>query len=103
MENEKLEKIARQIRRDALYEVHEASSGHPGGSLSAADILALLYFETMNIPSFEDPGRDRFVLSKGHASAALYAALAIRGAFDAGELSTFRRLHSRLQGHPDMN
>lgn len=82
-----------------------AGSGHPGGSLSAADILAVLYNEAMRIdPERPDwPERDRFVLSKGHAAPALYAALALRGYFPPEELAELRKLGSRLQGHPDMN
>ncbi len=81
-----------------------AKSGHPGGSLSAADILAALYFRVLRVdPSRPGwPERDRFVLSKGHAAPALYAALAERGYFPVEELKTLRRIHSRLQGHPDM-
>jgi transketolase len=95
---------ARQIRRDIIEMTHAAKSGHPGGSLSAADILTALYFEEMNIHT-EHPGkegRDRFVLSKGHAAPVLYATLARRGYFDPSELITLRQLGSRLQGHPDM-
>ncbi len=94
--------IARQIRRDIINMIWQARSGHPGGSLSAADILTCLYFYEMNIdparPGWED--RDRFVLSKGHAAPVLYSALARRGYFDPAELMTLRRLGSRLQGHP---
>jgi transketolase len=95
---------ARQIRRDIIEMTHAAKSGHPGGSLSAADILTALYFEEMNIHP-EHPGkegRDRFVLSKGHAAPVLYATLTRRGYFDPSELITLRQLGSRLQGHPDM-
>ena len=99
-----LEETARKVRVGIIEAVHSASSGHPGGSLSAADVLTYLYFEEMNIdpkqPKME--GRDRFVLSKGHASPALYSVLAHRGYFDVEELKTFRRQTSRLQGHPDM-
>ena len=101
---EKFEKIARDIRVDIIKEVFYASSGHPGGSLSAAEILTVLYFHEMNIDP-ADPkkaGRDRFVLSKGHASPVLYATLAHRGYFPTEELVNFRKLGSRLQGHPDM-
>ncbi len=99
-----LEKIATKIRLGALEEVFSASSGHPGGSLSIADILAYLYFDKMNIDP-KDPkkaDRDRFVLSKGHTCPALYAALALRGFFDTAILKTFRSKTSILQGHPDM-
>lgn len=99
-----LEEAARKVRVGIVEAVHSASSGHPGGSLSAADILTYLYFEEMNIdpkqPKME--GRDRFVLSKGHASPALYSILANRGYFDVEELKEFRHQTSRLQGHPDM-
>jgi len=95
---------ARQIRIGIVDAVYSAKSGHPGGSLSAADILTYLYFEEMNIDP-ENPkmeGRDRFVLSKGHATPALYSTLAHRGFFPVEELKTFRAPTSRLQGHPDM-
>lgn len=97
--------IANKIRRDAVTAVYSAKSGHPGGSLSIADLLALLYFEVMNIdpknPKKED--RDRFVLSKGHTAPALYSALALRGFFPEEDIKTFRKADSYLQGHPDMN
>lgn len=102
---ETLRKKANDIRIDIINEVYSARSGHPGGSLSAADILAVLYFNQMNINS-EDPranGRDRFVLSKGHCSPALYAVLAEKGYFEKENLKTFRKIDSNLQGHPDMN
>ena len=96
--------IANKIRKNALTAVYSASSGHPGGSLSIADVLSVLYFEVMNIdpknPKAED--RDRFVLSKGHCSPALYGALAERGFFPVEDLATFRKADSYLQGHPDM-
>lgn len=99
-----LEEKARQVRRHVLCMLTEAGSGHTGGSLSAVDILTALYFRVMRIdpanPRWED--RDRFVLCKGHAAPAWYAVLAERGYFPVGELSTLRRLSSRLQGHPDM-
>ncbi len=92
------------VRIGAIEGVHCAKSGHPGGSLSAADIIAYLYFKEMNIrpeePKWEE--RDRFVLSKGHIAPALYAALANRGYFPVEELKTLRKIGSRLQGHPDM-
>ena len=107
MEQEKLnrlKKIATEIRLDIIEEVHSAKSGHPGGSLSIADILTYLYFEEMNIdpkqPKLES--RDRFVLSKGHTAPALYSVLAERGYFEKEELKTLRKTTSRLQGHPDM-
>lgn len=99
-----LEKIANEIRIGIVKEVYNGKSGHPGGSLSCADILTVLYFNQMNIDS-KDPksgARDRFVLSKGHASPALYSTLASRGYFDKEELTTFRGIDSILQGHPDM-
>ena len=99
-----LAKMANEIRKSVLTEVFCASSGHPGGSLSIAEILAYLFFEKMNVdknnPS--DPGRDRFVLSKGHTAPALYAALAEKGFFPKEYLKTFRKSDSHLQGHPDM-
>lgn len=100
-----LEKIANDIRKDIIEEVYLAQSGHPGGSLSCADILTVLYFNQMNInPQKPDAeGRDRFVLSKGHCSPALYATLARKGYFDKELLKTFRKIGSNLQGHPDMN
>ena len=100
----KLEEISKNIRKNIVEQVYCASSGHPGGALSSADILTVLYFNQMNIDpnKKDDPNRDRFVLSKGHASAALYATLAERGYFDKEELKGFRKLGSMLQGHPDM-
>ena len=95
---------AAQIRLDILEEVHAAKSGHPGGSLSIADVMTYLYFEEMNInpadPKWAD--RDRLVLSKGHTAPALYATLAERGYFDTAELKKLRKIDSFLQGHPDM-
>lgn len=95
---------ARLMRRDSLKMVAAAGSGHPGGSLSAADIIAVLFFDEMRFypERPKDPDRDRFVLSKGHASPILYAALARRGFIPLEELKTFRRIDSRLQGHPSM-
>ncbi len=107
MENQKkveLQKIATKIRLGALEEIFSASSGHPGGSLSIADILSYLYFDKMNVDP-KDPknaDRDRLVLSKGHTAPALYAALALRGFFSTELLKTFRNKTSILQGHPDM-
>ena len=99
-----LKEIARRIRVGAIRGVFSAKSGHPGGSLSIADILACLYFEEMKVdpknPKWED--RDRFVLSKGHTAPALYAALAERGFFPKEDLTTLRKIDSYLQGHPDM-
>lgn len=95
---------AKRIRRHIIQMTGAAGSGHPGGSLSAADIVTVLYFHFMRLnPAFPDwAERDRFVLSKGHAAPLLYAALAERGYFPAEELYTLRKLGSRLQGHPDM-
>ena len=100
---EMLQEKAKDIRIDIIRQVHAAGSGHPGGSLSAADIITYLFFAEMNIdPSNPDmAGRDRFVLSKGHAAPALYAALAERGYFPKEKLLTLRKLGSILQGHPD--
>jgi len=94
---------ARLLRVEVVKMVHRARSGHPGGSLSAADIVAALYFHHLRLdPTRPDwPERDRFILSKGHAAPVLYAALAHRGFFPVEELTTLRRLDSRLQGHPD--
>ena len=100
-----LEKIANKIRIDTLQEIYYAKSGHPGGSLSCVDILTVLYFNEMNINEKEPKAesRDRFILSKGHASPALYATLAERGFIPKEELLTYRSTTSNLQGHPDMN
>ncbi|SHF77934.1 transketolase subunit A [Caldanaerobius fijiensis DSM 17918] len=104
MDNEKLAHIATEVRRNIIKSVTAAKSGHPGGSLSATDILVTLYFEIMNIdpknPKWEE--RDRFVLSKGHAAPALYAVLAERGYFPKEELMKLRQTGAMLQGHPDM-
>ena len=100
-----LQQMANKVRRGALEAVYAAQSGHPGGSLSIADVMTYLYFQELRIdpenPRWED--RDRLVLSKGHVCPALYAALANRGYFPVEELKTFRRVGSRLQGHPDLN
>ena len=108
MTQEKLEQLkatATEVRRGILTEVHAAKSGHPGGSLSVADIITYLYSEVLPVhpenPRWED--RDRLVLSKGHTCPALYAMLAEKGFFPKEELTTFRAIGSRLQGHPDMN
>ena len=96
---------ARRIRINALKAIHAAKSGHPGGSLSSADILATLYFGELNIdpknPKMAD--RDKFVLSKGHAVPALYAALGERGFYEVSEIMTLRQVGSKFQGHPNMN
>ncbi|NLA58412.1 MAG: transketolase [Firmicutes bacterium] len=100
-----LAKQARELRRRVIEMLGEAGSGHPGGSLSAADIITVLYWHEMNIdPARPDwPDRDRFVLSKGHAAPILYAALAEKGYFPVEDLKTLRKLGSHLQGHPDSN
>ena len=101
---QELNEIARKVRIDALRGIYSVGAGHPGGSFSVTDILVSLYFNVMNIDP-ENPqmeGRDRLVLSKGHAAPALYATLAHRGYFDPEELLTLRKMGSRLQGHPSM-
>lgn len=104
MTNLELSKIANEVRKGIVKSTHSAKSGHPGGSLSAADIITYLYFEEMNVdpknPRWAD--RDRFVLSKGHVAPALYAALAEKGFFPKEDLLTLRHVGSYLQGHPDM-
>ena len=104
MENLELQKKANEVRKGIVTAVHSAKAGHPGGSLSAADVYTYLYFEEMNIdpqnPKMED--RDRFVLSKGHTAPGLYSTLANRGFFPVEDLTTLRKLGSYLQGHPDM-
>lgn len=104
MTNLELQKKANEVRKGIVTSVHSAKAGHPGGSLSAADIFTYLYFEEMNIdpenPKMED--RDRFVLSKGHTAPGLYAVLANRGYFPVEDLKTLRKIGSYLQGHPDM-
>lgn len=104
-EIENLKQSALKVRRNILKMVHSAKSGHPGGSLSCADILTVLYKKCLNIPKAWDNSsdfgnRDRFILSKGHASPALYAVLADIGVIDENELLTFRKINSKLQGHP---
>ncbi|MBQ2729455.1 MAG: transketolase [Clostridia bacterium] len=102
---DELKEIARNVRIGIIDAVHSAASGHPGGSLSSADIMTYLYFEELNINP-EEPcmaDRDRFVLSKGHCSPALYSVLAHRGFFPVEDLKTFRKTTSYLQGHPDKN
>jgi len=98
-----LSEVAMDLRRTVVEMIHRAASGHPGGSLSAAEIVAALYFHQLRIdPARPDwPERDRFILSKGHAAPLLYATLARRGFFPVEELATLRQLGSRLQGHPD--
>jgi len=101
---EQLQKIATEIRQDIIQSIHQAGSGHPGGSLSAADIVTALYFYKMKVeptnPKWEE--RDRFILSKGHAAPVLYAALAKKGFFPREELFKLRKVDAMLQGHPDM-
>ena len=99
-----LQKVANEVRKGIITSVHAAKPGHPGGSLSAADIFTYLYFEEMNVDP-KDPkkaDRDRFVLSKGHTAPGLYSALAQKGYFPVEDLETLRHLGSYLQGHPDM-
>ena len=104
-EKKQLMATACKVRMGIIEGTHAAKSGHPGGSLSAADLFTYLYFKEMNVdpknPKWED--RDRFVLSKGHTAPGLYAALALRGFFPESELLTLRHIGSRLQGHPNMN
>ena len=101
---QELKKLATEVRLGILEGVHAAASGHPGGSLSIADILTYLYFEEMNVdpknPKWDD--RDRFVLSKGHCAPALYTVLALKGYFPREEIANLRQVDSFLQGHPDM-
>lgn len=100
-----LNSTATEIRKSIVNMIYHAKSGHPGGSLSAVDVINYLYFKEMNVdPKHpKDPNRDRFVLSKGHAAPVLYATLAERGFFDKASLPTLRKLNSPLQGHPDSN
>ena len=97
-----LQKMAVEVRKGIVTGVHAAKAGHPGGSLSAADVFTYLYFEEMNIDpkNPKDPKRDRFVLSKGHTAPGLYSALAHRGFFPVEDLKTLRHIGSHLQGHP---
>ena len=100
-----LEKKATEVRKGIIEAVYSAKSGHPGGSLSIADVMTVLYFNEMNVdennPKWEE--RDRLVLSKGHCSPVLYSCLAERGFFEKELLKTFRNINSNLQGHPDLN
>lgn len=100
-----LKKVANEVRKDIVTGVYYAQAGHPGGSLSAAEIYTYLYFEEMNIDPADpkNPDRDRFVLSKGHTCPGLYSVMAERGYFAREEMKTFRHLGSRLQGHPSMH
>lgn len=103
--NEQLLEISAQIRIDIVEMLTESASGHPGGSLSSADIVTKLFYDEMNInpENPKDENRDRFVLSKGHAAPVLYSALCRRGFFEPSELKTLRKINSNLQGHPNMN
>ena len=105
MTDDELRKVANEVRKGVIVGTHAAKSGHPGGSLSATDILTYLYFEEMNVDPAEPrkADRDRFVLSKGHAAPGLYSTLANRGFFPVGDLETLRHIGSHLQGHPNMN
>ena len=105
MDKKELQRTAVKVRKGIVTAVHAAKAGHPGGSLSAADIFTYLYFQEMNIDPDDPrkPDRDRFVLSKGHTAPGLYSAMANRGYFPVEELTTLRKLGSKLQGHPNMN
>ncbi|WP_027632018.1 transketolase [Clostridium hydrogeniformans] len=105
MNIEELKSMAKVIRKDIVAMLTESGSGHPGGSLSAVEILTTLYFNEMNIDPREPRNldRDRFVLSKGHAAPVLYSTLARKGFFNPDELMTLRKINSNLQGHPNMN
>jgi transketolase len=105
MDNLELKKMANNVRKGIVTSTHSAKAGHPGGSLSAADVFTYLYFEEMNIDPKNptDENRDRFVLSKGHTAPGLYSALAYRGYFPVDDLTTLRKLGSYLQGHPNMH
>ena len=105
MNVQELKKIANQVRKNIVTEVFYAKAGHPGGSLSAAEIYTYLYMEEMNVDPAKpsDPDRDRFVLSKGHTCPGLYGVMAEKGYFDREELKTFRHTGARLQGHPSMH
>ncbi|MBB5337098.1 transketolase [Pectinatus brassicae] len=104
MDNLALKKTANELRKGIVTATFFAKSGHPGGSLSAADVLTYLYFEEMNVTvdKPQNPERDRFVLSKGHAAPALYSVLVLKGYFPKEDLKTLRHIDSYLQGHPDM-
>lgn len=104
LKNLELKKMANEVRKGIVTAVHSAKAGHPGGSLSAADLYTYLYFEEMNVgpDMIGNPDRDRFVLSKGHTCPGLYAVMALKGFFPVEELKTFRKLGTRLQGHPSM-
>lgn len=102
MNYENLTLIAQNMRKNILNMIHTANSGHPGGSLSAVEIITYLYFKEMNIESPTDENRDKFILSKGHAAPALYSVLMEKGFLDKGLIGTLRQINSKLQGHPDM-
>ncbi len=104
MTNQELQKTANEVRKSIITALHAAGAGHPGGSLSSTDIFTYLYFEEMNVnpKNVSDPDRDRFVLSKGHCAPGLYSVMAEKGYFPKEELTTLRKLGSRLQGHPSM-
>lgn len=102
LDSSKLQEKAKNIRKNIVEMVYQASSGHPGGSLSVADILTALYFSELRISNVSDANRDRMVLSKGHCSPALYATLSEKGFIPEEDLKTFRKTSSYLQGHPDM-
>ena len=104
MENLQLKKIADEVRKNIVTGLHSAKSGHPGGSLSAADMVTFLYYEEMNVDAKnpKNPNRDRFVLSKGHAAPVLYGVLAEKGFIPKEDIVTLRKPDSYLQGHPDM-
>ena len=104
MTNQELQKTANEVRKSIITALHAAGAGHPGGSLSSTDIFTYLYFEEMNVDpkNVSDPNRDRFVLSKGHCAPGLYSVMAEKGYFPKEELTTLRKLGSRLQGHPSM-
>ena len=104
MTNQELQKTANEVRKSIITALHAAGAGHPGGSLSSTDIFTYLYFEEMNVDpkKVSDPDRDRFVLSKGHCAPGLYSVMAEKGYFPKEELTTLRKLGSRLQGHPSM-
>jgi len=97
-----MDKIAKKVRANTLKSIYNAKSGHPGGSLSIVDILVYLYFKEMNIQNWQDPNRDRFILSKGHACPALYAVLAEKGFIEKNELWNLRKTGALLQGHPEV-
>jgi len=102
MNNDDMKVVAQNIRKNILTMIHEAKSGHPGGSLSAVEIVTYLYYKEMNIVDPKDENRDRFVLSKGHAAPVLYSVLMEKGFISKDLIGTLRQVNSKLQGHPDM-